>query len=214
MKRIDLLPQHLHQAQAAQNRRATYGVLAGLLVVVLAGWAGAAVVQLRGLDRQIAAAEQEVTPLREAAERVATLQAERANLEAEIGTVARLRETLPTAPILALLTQIAPKEVALRGLKIQLPGPPLPERENSDERKRSPAPPPHVQIALQGLASDDVAVARMVRLLSQHHLFKNIQLDDSREVVVRDQPRQEFNLSMKLLLTQAAAMAQHDGAKP
>lgn len=207
MKRINLLPDYLKEARARRRERVIYAAVTVGAMVVLAGWASIAAVQVRSLDRQIAEADRELEPWRERAADIEDLHAEHQQLHARLGTLRNLREPVSPAPLLALLTRLAPEDAVLRSLVIENPALSL-----YDEDEQDIAPPDPVRIELEGLVPDDVTIGRLVRVLGDGGVFRSIRLADSNEVVFRDQPGHQFRITMRVPLTLSTTATHADGA--
>lgn len=217
MKYVNLLPESMKLARARQQQRRVLSLMIGGLALLAAGWASFAVVQVQELNTQIAAKQQDLQPLRDRSRELQELQAERQELQDQLTLIERLREPLPPASLLALLTQVAPEEAVLRTLAINMPQPRLPQDDEAEGNKGEAADDPVVEIQLEGLAREDAAVARMVSNLSEGGVFRGVRLLDSRETVFLEQPGHEFRITMNVPLTRplstAAADADGSGAR-
>lgn len=211
MRRINLLPDHMKQARVRHRRRLRTNLALALAAMLALGWGGLAVMQVQAVNGRVADAEQALTPLREGGEQIRQLRAERERLHRELTMVKTLREPLPPASLLALLSQLAPEEAVLRKLMIELPQPTLAtDAEGGDGAKAKDRREAAVRIELSGMAREDAAVAAMVSRLSEGGIFRDIRLSDSRETVFREQPGHTFRITMSVPLTRSTATAHAD----
>lgn len=209
MKRINLLPERIKQARMRRRERVTLGLLLGAALLVGVTWSGFAITHLSRLDSRIVDADRQLAPLREVSGETQRLQAQRRQLEARLALVRELREPLPPATILALLSQVAPEDVVLSDLTMQFPEPSLPTDQK--QKKDAEVPMPIVHVTIEGLARGDAAVAGMVSRLAEQPVFRNVRLTDSREAAVRDRPAHRFRITMQLPLMRPVTTADAGG---
>jgi Tfp pilus assembly protein PilN len=204
MRRVNLLPAHLLDAQRRQRQQATGVLLIGVVTVLLASWLAVAVWQVRTLEARTAAVDQQLQPLRQQQQHQARLLQQKQELAQRLSLIQTLREPVPVPAILARISQLAPPQAILRSMVIDVPAAPLapaaPVAASSRRAAANQQPQPirPIQIQLDGLASQDAAIARLVSELTESGLFQNVRLADSREMTFQGQPCHQFRVSMEI----------------
>lgn len=200
MRRVNLLPERWLQEGARRRRRLPcYLVAVGLMGGLTAGLMLTRT-HTRELEVQIAEAEQALAPLRLRAQELEKWQS---NQQAQIDRIEAadsVRDPASIGAVLALLSQVAPDEVALSQLVIDVPLPPAIAAQGRDSRKQPMHQLRSVRVQLRGMATRDSLVARFVSALSDRGIFKNVRLDDSRQGAFSEHVCHEFQISMDVPL--------------
>ena len=204
MKRVNLLPQHLLEAQAQRRQRAIYRlVLCGILVTTTV-WTGVAAVHVHYLNRRITAAKLDLAPVREQAKHIDQTQQEHQQLIHRYSTIKALRDPLSPAAIIALLTQLMPDGVVVDRLDIEAPSLVWASDINQPQTAN---PYSHdnalIRIVIEGTASTDLAVPMLIGQLTKQKLFQNVRLGKSQEVIINDTRRQGFHIMAEIFLPNA-----------
>jgi hypothetical protein len=205
VNRINLLSPRYLEARARSARRRLHLASGGLALGAAGCWLVLAWLHLSSIDRAIATAEQELAPLRTQHGAISVMLEERALVDRRGATLDLLRENVPTTAVLALLTQLTGEEIDVRMLSIHVPDPVDPRG------KPQPAPGPIV-VTIEGHAADDVAVARYVTTLTDHHVTTNVRLEDSRKTIDAGAARNAFRISLEIPMFTSAHTNRRAGA--
>lgn len=211
MKRINLLPPQCQRGQTRQRLPGVRTLVAAAMGLVLTAGMGAAMLRVRSLNSQIAAAERDLDPLRQHKEQLDGLQDECHRLTAQIEAVQSLREPFPTVAALALVSRVVPEEAVVRSLVVAVPEPANGNMLAGDGKSRKADAPTDALIQIEGLATDGAVIGRIVGALAEHGLGR-VRIDDSREVRVNNQRCYQFRISVSIALPSSPALERMNGS--
>lgn len=198
MKHINLLPsRHGDVRGRVFGRRGSRRLIA--LLAVSFGWIACSLSQLHRLEGSIRAAEREVEPLRQR-----RFEIERATDRERM--LASLRDPASVAAILAMISQVAPAEIALRSLVMDVPAPSSTAAAGAGARRRAGDPAP-IRIQLDGMTIEGTAVASLVKRLQDTGSMRNVRVDDCRDGMFNNRKCSQFRLSMEMPFPLPAALA-------
>lgn len=205
MTRINLLPDpYVLRRQQAADRLQLRAVII-LASVLLLVWSVGLVLHFKHLDRQIAAAQQQLPALKKELADLDQLHRQRDVLLEQARMLDRLSDPIPTPAILALLTQLFPDEAVLQSLTITVPSPSFPPARSATSpqaklKTASPAPQPAraITVQLEGLVLSDVVCAQLASELSQTGLFRNIRIENAQQTTIASQNFHQFRVSVEI----------------
>lgn len=219
MRSVNLLPPH-YTATRLRNtrRRQALGLTLAAGCICLA-WAGVLMFQLHGIHRQLAEAHTELQPLEAQWADIEATRLTCDQLSQKVATLKRLRDPIALNAVLARLTQLFPDDAVLMSLCIDVPPVSLPQLKLADSpqaRKKTRSSftssqhqqdknsfndegnPKALLIELQGLVSSDVIVAQLASQLAQSGLFRNVRIEDARQITFNEQPFHQFRLKVEI----------------
>jgi len=209
---VNFLPMDYVERRAQQ--RATI-LFVGLLVVVIAGIAGAYVLPAQGADAILAQQAKVRKQYSEADQRLQELnqmEAERSRMQDKAEVTALLLEKVKRSLLLRHLTMLMPKGVSWltldlqsRDVKTPMPKTPLAKAKDGEKQEKPIQKPPvqEVTITLVGLAQTDEQVAAYMTALGKSPLLQDVSLHYSEQYRARtgaeDAPiLRRFQVEMKL----------------
>ncbi len=204
---INLLPEQylIARQRNAQQRKLRASII--VASVLLLTWSLALVLHLRHLDSQVSDAQRRLPPLQKELANLEQLHRQRDGLLDQSRMLDRLRDPIPTAAILALLTQLFPDEAVLQSLVIQVPSPsfpPMASPTSPQARLKTAVPtvvtPRVIAVQLEGLVLSDVVCAQLARELSQTGLFRNIRIENAQQTTIASQNLHQFRVSIEIQL--------------
>lgn len=202
MNRVDFIPLSFRKARA---RRRAIGRCVMLLVAVVASMGCWIVFSQRHMDglkhRRIALRQRIAEVEHQRAEQPITLDEGIASA-AQVRLVRKLHPPLPTILIVAAVSEVMPTSMGLHSFSMTCE---VVEPASLDQRKReraksrtdnSPAKP--VLVVLEGIAPDDLAIARFIGRLDQQQLFRNVKLGYSRPTEDGALEAREFQITAEI----------------
>jgi Tfp pilus assembly protein PilN len=185
---VDFLPEDYVERRAQQ--RATI-LFVGLLLVVIAGIAGAYVVPAREANAILAKQAQVRKDYADADQRLRELnrmEAERAKMQEKAEVTALLLEKVKRSVLLRHLTTLMPKgmswltlDLKSREIKTELPKTPLEQAKEGAPKPVQKPPAQEVTLTLVGLAQSDEQVADYMTALGKSPLLDEVTLNYSEQ---------------------------------
>lgn len=219
MKQVNLLPPH-YTATRIRNarRRQAIGLTLAAGCICLA-WTGVLMFQLHGINRQMTVAKARLQPLQQQWADIEATRIRCDQLAQKVATLKHLRDPIALNAVLARLTQLFPDDAVLQCLAIDVPAVSLPKQKLADSpqaRKKSRLASATFQsqqssnfitsagntnallIELLGLVSSDVVVAQLARQLAESGLFRNVRIQDARQITFNEQSFHQFRITIEI----------------
>jgi hypothetical protein len=209
MSQINFLPQAFVAQRDRRYRLARASCLIAIALTLIAGWLVMSLHNLRRLGEEADRAEQFALSV---AGQMVQLQRLRQR-ENELLKVMRIeqevRPTLEVSALLALITDLAPRDVAVQSISLESQiDLPAAQAANAPPRGRSAGKPKQFgdgwqrfQLQVEGVAPDDNQVADFVSRLSTHPVFENVTIRYSRSGEVGPYRARQFRIDFDVRLT-------------
>jgi len=212
MKRINLLPGHIAEAAARERSRRKYRVAMSALLFSSIAILACGVSHVWALDRQVQRAEREMVPLREQAGVLNKLEDDHRQLAERATWIRSLRDPVPPAATLALLTQVIPEDAVVR--KLVIDAQPVSwagsgQRKRATPRRDQAAPLMTIQV--EGVAYNSSTIPEIVRRFLATEKFTNVRLENNQPTHERDVAGQRFRLTADMSPPSASVQG---GRKP
>ncbi|MAE62988.1 MAG: hypothetical protein CMJ18_01845 [Phycisphaeraceae bacterium] len=218
MSQIDFLPDYFHR-ELAQRRSTVRG---SILLVVAALCMGGWYMQFRHRDadlkryQKVLEQDQVVAAMRQ--QQFDLLVAQRGEAEEKVRVLRELKQPIELHRILATLSAIAPKPIALSGLSLRQHRPRV--RMPGDETSNRTPPKPgsiDLEIGIEGFAPSGAAIAELIGALEKHPLFSHIKMTDNRPTRKANLVARQFRIKMRIPMDRAYRIERPqaaDGATP
>ena len=211
MNRINLLPDHYLARQRRARLLTAVAAAAVCALTVGAAWGATAYRQIRDLSGQVAAAQARLNQEQQRAAGLAAMTTELNALRTLLSQGEQLADPVELPGVLTLLTHLLPDSVALNRVTLEVP----PADVGSRVKATKGVPPPRTtRVLLEGLATSDLDLARVVAALSGQKAFANVKLGRSKPVTSGGVTRYAFELTIDVppaASAQAAARTSGQG---
>ncbi len=188
MNEINFLPQSLLDEYARRRRVTRQVMLTVLMVCSLFGGHLYANAQLTSLEAYASHLTEQSNAARDRLEEMARLECEYHTLANHARVRKQLAAPVRASQVLGCIAQAMPDGIAMTGVSLRAPTP----NPNADKGEAAPAATKHpavgdlrqpvIDVQIDGLASDDLVIAELIGTLSDHPLFKSVNLPYTKEV--------------------------------
>ena len=193
MNRINLLPDRVLARQRRGRVVRTAAAAAVCALTVGAAWGATAYRQVNDLSGQVAAAQVRLSQEQQRAAGLALMTTESNALRTLLAQGDQLADPVELSGVLTLLTHLLPDSVALNRVSVEVP----PADVGSRVKAAKVAPPPRTtRLLLEGLATNDLELTRVVSALSGQKAFANVKLSRSKPVTGGGVTRYAFELTI------------------
>ncbi len=208
MNEINFLPQSYLRQRARRRRSLLQSAAMALAVLTgLAFW-GQQVKQTGDLRAGVEAIEAEARAVKREQTESARLIGEYKALLHQTRVQRELAQPVTQTQVLAVLGQVLPRGVSLARVDLSAVRPtpaaidaatkPKAKSKKSKGARDEPRQPQYLNVTVEGLAPDDLTVANVIGLLSEHGLFSEVRLKHSRGVVARGVALRGFEMTMRV----------------
>lgn len=214
MSEINFIPESFIRARA----RARMMLRSALLLACVAAAMGIWFVLFNSqshaeLDDYLANLDAQIVTIMEQNREQSTRRMEHRRLSDEIELRARLRTPLPMTYVLRAIVETMPGSVGLRSVSIF--GDPVSSPAQTRRKRASkslPRPLPPLRVLIEGLAPDDVTIAKIVGGLDKRPAFERVELGFSRPVEGGDLVAREFQITARIPLDRTYVLEHEGGA--
>ena len=197
---INLLPeQYVNERVARRRRRLSLVTTALVILGSTVAW-NACRSEAVAVRREVSMARAEVAKLGSRDAAVTRMEADAKALSASLDVREAVTLKLPVTTALGAACNALPESVALTRVMVEPPQLVLPVKDQKAKPKAKNAGPPVMRVSLEGMAVEDVEIARLVSVLSSNPLFKNVKLKSSRGVKVGEGNRSQFEIELEVPL--------------
>jgi hypothetical protein len=197
---INLLPEQYVTERVARRRRRLSLVTTALVILGSSVSWNACRNEAIVVGRDVSKAKAEVARLGSRDAAVTRLEADAKALSSVLDVRDAVTPRLPVTTALGAACNALPDAVALTRVTVEPPTLQLPVKDAKAKPKPKTAGPPVMKVALEGIAVEDVEIARLVSVLSANPLFKSVKLKNSRGMKVGDLNRSEFAIDLEVPL--------------
>ena len=191
MINIDFLPTSYHEEHAQRNLAHRRWLLTLLTVLTLMAWGIARHKQSSDLAWRAGSLDSQVAVTQQKRSEMDKLRQERKNLLYQQNIQQQLRQPVAVTQAVAVIGRLMPDSTALTSVRVLAHRPPPKPLEDTDDKKRKRSSKSkknldpgeqkdYLSIEVHGLAPDDVTVANMMNMMSDHPLFENVAMHFSR----------------------------------
>ena len=193
MKDLDFLPRQYRDARRRQRRRRSNLRYSLVLAMALLGLHVANASRIRSAEAALGALVADGGVWESARAQVTSFQARKDIRETQGALVSALEDNAPVDSVIAEITALLSKSMAIRSLVVQV----VPT--DAAARKDGPSPagepgPGRTRVQLVGVAANDVEVGVFFGRLSACPLFEEVTMTFCHETQVAERPMREFEL--------------------
>jgi Tfp pilus assembly protein PilN len=197
---INLLPEQYITERVARRRRRLSLVTTALVILGSSVAWNTCRNEAIVVAREVARAKADVARNGSRDAAVTRLDADAKALAASLAVREAVTLRLPVTTALGAACNALPDSVVLTRVSVEPPQLQLPTGDKKAKPTPRTAAAPVMKVGLEGLAVEDVEIARLVSVLSSNPLFKNVKLKSSRGVKVGELNRSEFQVDLEVPL--------------